>query len=198
MRIDALAVPRRCALALALALAVAVPAAIPALAQSQAPAPAAGDYDGAYLKRATILVGDLDRSLRIYRDILGFDAGPVFESAQGQSYSYTVFNIDKTARLRGTMLSAGERQVRTLAIFEVTGQPIAVPQSPRPVALVLDVRGRLPAIMEQVAALGLESFPTRPLKTPEGATGTEWAFVDPDGHLVVLYELSTPADAPAR
>lgn len=166
-----------------------------ALAQSQTTGEAKAPYAGSYLKRATLIVSDLERSLTIYRDLLGFDATPVWEMS-GNSYSYTVFNVDKAAKLRGAMLSAGDTQVRTLALFEVTGQPLAVPQSPRVAAVVIDARGRLAQVMRAVKAMGLESFPTRDLKTPEGATGTEWGFVDPDGHLVVLYELNQP-DTPS-
>ncbi|MFM2045438.1 MAG: hypothetical protein RLY86_4014 [Pseudomonadota bacterium] len=185
-------------LAIALAVSAALPAfvSLPALAQT-VPEAAAPAYGGSYVKRVTLLVSDLDRSLAIYRDILGFQAGPVFHSRQGESYSYTVFNIDPAATLRGTMLSAGERQVRTLALFEVAGQPITVTQSPRPAALVIDAEN-LPEVMRRITALGLTTFPTRPLKTPEGVTGTEWGFVDPDGHLIVLYELETDAPAPQR
>lgn len=154
-------------------------------------------YDGSYLKRATLIVSNLERSLAIYRDLLGFDATPIWEMS-GTSYSYTVFNVDPSAKLRGAMLSAGDTQVRTLALFEVTGQKVAVPQSPRAAAVVIDTRGRLSKVMEAVKAMGLESFPTRELKTPEGATGTEWGFVDPDGHLVVLYELNQPAPPTPR
>ncbi len=161
---------------------------------AEAPKPA---YDGSYLKRATLIVSDLERALTIYRDLLGFDATPIWEMS-GNSYSYTVFNVDKAAKLRGAMLSAGDTQVRTLAIFEVKGQPLTVPQRPRVAAVVVDTRGRLSKVMEAVKAMGLESFPTRPLKTPEGASGTEWGFVDPDGHLVVLYELDQPAPPTPR
>lgn len=164
-----------------------LPGALPAAAQQGPGDGTPAPYAGSLFKRVTLLVSDLDRSLAIYRDILGFQGGPIFESAN-TSYSYTVFNIDPKARIRGTMLSAGDAQVRTLAIFEITGQTVVVPQGPRPVAVVINARN-LPDVMKRIEALGLQTFPTRSLKTPEGATGTEWAFVDPDGHLVVLYEL---------
>lgn len=174
-------------------LVMTAPIAGPVAAQ---PSSAPGDYDGSFLKRITLLVADLDRSLRIYRDILGFEAGPVSEF-QPTSYSYTVFNIDKAARIKGSMLSAGPDQIRTLALFQIDGQKITVPQGPRPVAAVIRARN-LAKIKEEIGRLGLETFPPRALRTPEGATGEEWAFVDPDGHLVVLYELSAPEAAPKR
>jgi catechol 2,3-dioxygenase-like lactoylglutathione lyase family enzyme len=166
-----------------------------ALAQQVAPAAAPAAYEGSFLKRITLLVGNLERSLKIYRDILGFEAGEEFVSSP-TSYSYTVFSIDPKARIRGTMLSAGP-QVRTLALFEITGQPIVVPASPKPVAAVLRARN-LPKVKAAIEAMGLTSYPVRDLKTPEGATGLEWAFIDPDGHLIVLYELNATEAVPAR
>lgn len=151
---------------------------------------ATAEYHGPSFKRATLMVADIDRSLVIYRDILGFQGGQVNTSLP-TSYSYEVFNLDPKATLRTTMLSAGPSQVRTLALFEIKGQPIVTPQSPRPVAMVINAVN-LPQVMEKIKALGLTTIAPRPLKTPEGRTGTETAFIDPDGHLVVLYELTGP------
>lgn len=159
----------------------------PALAADTA-APA--QYQGPLFKRATLLVADIDRSLAIYRDILGFQGGEVRQSLP-TSYSYEVFNLDPKASLRTAMLSAGPSQVRTLALFEIRGQPITTPQSPRPVAMVINAVN-LPLVMEKIKAKGLTIIAPRPLSTPEGRTGTETAFIDPDGHLIVLYELTGP------
>ncbi|GGE86493.1 VOC family protein [Niveispirillum cyanobacteriorum] len=175
----------RCALLAALLLGP-----LTATSALAADAPAAMDYQGPSFKRATLLVADIDRSLAIYRDILGFQGGEVNNSLP-TSYSYEVFNLDPKATLRTSMLSAGPNQVRTLALFEIKGQPITTPQSPRPVAMVINAVN-LPAVMEKIKAKGLTTIAPRPLKTPEGRTGTETAFIDPDGHLVVLYELTGP------
>jgi catechol 2,3-dioxygenase-like lactoylglutathione lyase family enzyme len=79
-------------------------------------------------------------------------------------------------------------EVRALALTQVTG--IALPPSPplqlsAPVIRVQhhqDVQARL-------EALGLEVVGPRRSRTAEGHDFTEFAFTDPDGHLVVLYEL---------
>ncbi len=44
------------------------------------------------LKRVNLLVRDLDRSLAVYRDILGFRNAQVSQSSP-QSYSYPVFRL---------------------------------------------------------------------------------------------------------
>jgi len=177
--------PRRCALLAALLLSPMT------LGPAQAAEPvAAVEYQGPSFKRATLLVADIDRSLEIYRDILGFQGGTVNNSLP-TSYSYEVFNLDPKATLRTSMLSAGPNQVRTLALFEIKGQPIATPQSPRTVAMVINAVN-LQAVMEKIKAKGLTTIAPRPLKTPEGRTGIETAFIDPDGHLIVLYELTGP------
>ena len=176
---------RATVLALAAILATTAPA---ALAQT-APAPAAKEeYKGSFFKRSTLLVSDLDASLRIYRDLLGFRLDGISESSP-TSYSYDVFNIDKSAKMRMAMLSAGDQQVRTLALTEVRGQKLAIPDSPRAAAVVINVKN-IKDIMAKVSAMGLKTIPGRPSKTPEGIVFQEEAFVDPDGHLVVIYELN--------
>ncbi len=52
-----------------------------------------------HLKRVNLVVADLDRSLTVYRDILGFKVFEVSESPKS-SYSYPVFNFPKRARSR--------------------------------------------------------------------------------------------------
>jgi catechol 2,3-dioxygenase-like lactoylglutathione lyase family enzyme len=138
------------------------------------------------LKRVNLLVRDMERSLAIYRDILGFRLGPCTDSSP-ESFSYPVFRLPAEAKLRFCLLDS-TTEVRALALTQVTG--IALPPSPplqlsAPVIRVQhhqDVQARL-------EALGLEVVGPRRSRTAEGHDFTEFAFTDPDGHLVVLYEL---------
>lgn len=113
------------------ALLGAIPVAMPAHGERAAAPPEVA------LKRVNLLVRDMERSLAIYRDILGFrlfhcsDSGP-------QSVSYPVF--------------------------------------------------RSPA-QAQLEAAGLDVIEPRRSRTAEGRDFSELAFADPDGHLVVLYQL---------
>ena len=141
--------------------------------------------EGVLFKRATILVADIDRSLEIYRDILGFEVFQISESSE-DSYSYPVFKIPKEAKIRFATLSS-PTQVRTLALTEVTGIELPKPSAPLMTAGVIKVDD-LPAVMAKIEALGLEI--TEP-KVDEGTDFTfrEQAFIDFDGHLMVLYQI---------
>lgn len=153
---------------------------LPASAQTPA-APGA-----VQVKRPNLVVSDMDRALRIYRDILGFT---VFanEASGPESYSYPVFKFPRDAKLRMATLSTATG-VRILALTELKGAPLPPKPVPHRDAIVIEVRG-IEQIMEKVKAEGLPIVPPKPSKTPEGLTFIEQAFEDHDGHLVVLYEI---------
>jgi catechol 2,3-dioxygenase-like lactoylglutathione lyase family enzyme len=154
--------------------------------------PSIADWKGPSFKRMTIMVSNLDRTVMLWRDILGFE---VVISAQSgpDSYSYPVFNIAKNATIRYATVSAGPAQQRTFAFAEVKGQKIEVPQSPRVAAAVINSNGRLAEIIKQVTAEGLQVVPVTVLKSATQGVGIEQAFVDWDGHLIVLYEFPPTA-----
>jgi len=144
-------------------------------------------WDGPSFKRMTIMVSDLNRTVRLWRDILGFEV--VVNAPSGpDSYSYPVFNIAPGTAIRYAMVSAGPEQQRTLAFAELKGQPLQVPQSPRVAAAVINANGRLAEIIAKVSAEGLAVVPAVVLRSATQGIGTEAAFVDWDGHLIVLYE----------
>jgi catechol 2,3-dioxygenase-like lactoylglutathione lyase family enzyme len=153
---------------------------VPASAQT-APPPGA-----VQVKRPNLVVSDMDRALKVYRDILGFT---VFanEASGPESYSYPVFKFPKEAKLRMATLSTSTG-VRILALTELTGAPLPPKPVPHRDAIVVEVRG-LEQIMGKVKAEGLPIVPPKSSKTPEGLTFVEQAFEDHDGHLVVLYEI---------
>ena len=161
---------------------------LPALALllSACAATGAPDIEYPHYKRPNLLVADMDRSLAIYRDILGFEAGAIADSAT-DSYSYPVFKLPPEARMRYTYL--GEPgEARTFGLTEVRGMDMqAVSHRPHRTGHVIGVTG-LQAKIERLRALGLTL--TEP-KVAGGAefTFTEVAFTDPDGHLIVLYEV---------
>lgn len=144
-------------------------------------------WNGPSFKRMTIMVNNLDRTVKLWRDILKFEV--VVNNQSGpDSYSYPVFNIDKSAVIRYAMVSAGPEQQRTFAFAEVKGQKVVVPQSPRVAAAVINANGRLQEVLKLVAAEGLQVIAPTVLKSATQGIGTEAAFVDWDGHLIVLYE----------
>lgn len=144
-------------------------------------------YDGANFKRVTFVVADMDRSLQIYRDILGFTLDGIMDSSHA-SYSYPVFKIDPDATLRFATLSAGPEQVRTMALTEVKGMELPKPGVPFMTASVIRVDD-LDGAFKKLEALGLETVEPTIAERPGEFKFKEGAFVDFDGHLVVLYQM---------
>jgi len=151
-------------------------------AAAQAP-PVAGAVQ---IKRPNLVVSDMDRALRVYRDILGFKVFAL-EPSGPESYSYPVFQFPKDAKLRMATLST-DTAVRILALTELTGAPLPPKPVPHRDAVVIEVKG-IERIIERVKAEGLHVVLPKTSKTPEGMTFIEQAFEDFDGHLIVLYEI---------
>ena len=64
-------------------------------------------------KRITLVVADIERSLTVYRDILGFTINYI-QPSDKDSFSYPVFNIPKEADLNFATLDS-PTQERTFA-----------------------------------------------------------------------------------
>lgn len=148
---------------------------------------------GLRLQRPNLVVADLDRALRLYRDILGFRVDFIQDSPD-DSYSYPVFEIPHTASLRFAVLSANDEQPRSLALTEVRGIEIPGPELPRRNALVLNIE-RIDEVLASLAGEGLHVYPEERLETHDGRIGREIGFVDHDGHLVVIYRIDEAASA---
>ncbi|MCX6550070.1 MAG: VOC family protein [Acidobacteria bacterium] len=153
---------------------------VPAFAQT---APFVGAVQ---IKRPNLVVSDMDRALRVYRDILAFKVFAL-DASGPESYSYPVFKFPKEAKLRMATLST-ETGVRILALTEMKGAPLPPKPVPHRDAVVIEVKG-IEQVMEKVKAEGLSIVPPKLSKTPEGLTFIEQAFEDHDGHLIVLYEI---------
>ena len=147
---------------------------------------AAAPYSLPHYKRPNLLVADLERSLEVYGDILGFSQSEISTSAS-DSFSYPVFNIPKTARMRYTYLGELD-EARVFGLTEVKGVDLPkLPDRPLMSASVIGVTD-LPGKIDKIAALGLK---VTDRKVAGGAEFRflEQAFVDFDGHLIVLYEI---------
>lgn len=144
---------------------------------------------GLRLQRPNLVVADLDRALRVYRDILGFQVDFIKDS-DAASYSYPVFEIPAQAGLRFCVLSANDEQPRSLALTEITGVPLPVLPMPRRNALVLHIQA-IDAVLDALRAEGLKVYPEEVLETNDGRTGREIGFVDHDGHLIVIYRIDS-------
>ena len=144
------------------------------------------------VRRATLLVRDLERSIAFYRDVMGLELYDVAEryNADPASYGYTVFNIPKTARKRMALFNTSD-EVRGFAIEEVTGWEWSVQQSPR-AATVLFETDDIAGLAARLKAAGHTVFePQR--GTAYDTRFVELGFLDPDGHLITAYQY-TPGE----
>lgn len=140
-------------------------------------------------QRSNYVVADIERALKFYRDILGFDVVFIKDSPE-DSYSYDVFQISKTNKMRFAVLSAPQ-QPNVMALTEV---PDAKPMTstPRRSAIILETV-EIDRIVTQSKALGLTVYPEDKLITKDGREGREIGIVDADGNLVVIYLITKAA-----
>lgn len=154
------------------------------------PRAAADDYTGPLFKRQVIVVSDIERALRLYRDVLGFRQDSGINASESTSYTYDVLDVPRGARLRTSALNAGTRQIRTMLLIEVTGVPLPRQTGLRRAAAVVNANGRFAAIIAAVRGLGLPLREPHVLDSvdPKDGRGVEQAFEDWDGNVVLLYE----------
>ena len=136
-------------------------------------------------QRGNYVVRDIEKSLSFYRDVLGFSVAFIKDSPD-DSYSYPVFEIDYSNKLRFAVLST-EDQVRVMALTEVPAE-LAKQPMPRRAAIVLEV-GDVDAICTGARAAGLHVYDEEELHTHDGRVGREVGIVDFDDNLVVIYHI---------
>ncbi len=145
---------------------------------------------GVRFQRANYVVSDLDRALEFYCGILGMSV-EFQKDSEDDSYSYPVFEIDRSATMRFAVLNT-PGQPRVMALTEVRGVELPSPPMPRRAAIVLDVAD-IDGVVEKSRAAGLHVYPEEHLVTNDGREGREIGIVDADGNLVVIYHItSTP------
>jgi catechol 2,3-dioxygenase-like lactoylglutathione lyase family enzyme len=136
-------------------------------------------------QRANFIVKDIKQSLKLYRDVLGFELAFIKDSPD-DSYSYPVFEIDEQHKMRFAVLNT-EDQVRVMALTEVPADLEPVPH-PRRAAIVLEV-GDVDAVCEDARAAGCHVYEEEELHTHDGRVGREVGIVDYDNNLVVIYKI---------
>ncbi len=142
-----------------------------------------GDYEGVEFRRWSVLVSDLDRTIHLYRDILGLELGDISVDPD-TSYVYEIFAIDPSITTRHATFHAGEKK-RVLSVVEVRDQDLQKsPLTPRTSVALFNANGRFDAIVEQLRDEGFELMSPHRL----GKEGVEIGFLDFDGHLYALYE----------
>ena len=146
------------------------------------------NFDRLHIKRPCLLVADLERSLTIYCDILGFKLIYMSE-ASPSSYLYTIFKLPAAAKLKFAAFDT-EYESRALALTEVKGIELPPPTAPYRNAMVIRV-GQLAPAIAKIQELGLEIVKPNSFTTPPNLNFTEQAFYDYDGHLIMLFEMNT-------
>ncbi|MGD1856806.1 MAG: VOC family protein [Leptolyngbyaceae cyanobacterium] len=145
-----------------------------------------------HLKRPCLLIADLERSLTLYRDCLGFRLDYIGK-ADPDSYLYPVFQLPAEAQLRFAALST-EQEPRALALTEVKGYQLPPPARPHRGATVIRMPS-LAAVLPEIEKLGLCAISASSFSTPPNLRFTEQALCDFDGHLIVLYEVQQSDDS---
>ena len=138
------------------------------------------------LKRINLIVSDLDRSLEIYRDVIGMEVFEIKNSKKG-SYAYKVFNLPKNAEMRFASLNVGSKS-RGFSLTEIKNTELPSLDGIKMTTAVIQVEG-LREIYKKIVKMNLNSTAIDEDLTPEGEIFAEFSFTDYDGHLVVLYEL---------
>lgn len=146
---------------------------------------------GLHVKRPCLLIADLDQSLRLYQDILGFRLDYV-GVASPESYLYQAFQLPAQAQMRFAALST-EHEERALALTEVKGITLTPPPPPHRSGTVIQVEAVAPVI-DKIRTLGLKTVPPTHFTAPPNLAFTEQGFFDFDGHLIVLYDVTLQKD----
>ena len=137
-------------------------------------------------QRANFLVSDLDRALVLYRDTLGMTVDLIKESEE-DSYSYDVFEIDRSIKLNFVLLSY-ENQPRVMALTELGKNSLAKASHPRRSAIVIEVAD-VDALLNKALKNNFKIYREEKLVTHDGREGREIGILDDDGNLIVIYKI---------
>ncbi len=140
-----------------------------------------------YVHRTNFLVADLDRTLRVYRDILGFEvnavAGPITD------FMHDVLNIPAEADTRIAFVSSVPGKFGNIGFTEVKGVDLSQPTGLFPSVLIIEVQRDLEPLCDQLIEAGCEIKNIYRLSNP---ARNELLFTDNDGHRVILMQLDPP------
>ena len=137
-------------------------------------------------QRTNFLVSDLDRALVLYRDTLGMKVDLIKESEE-DSYSYDVFEIDRSIKLNFALLSY-ENQPRVMALTELGKDNLAKASHPRRSAIVIEVTD-VDDILNKALESNFKIYREEKLVTHDGREGREIGILDDDGNLTVIYKI---------
>ena len=146
-------------------------------------------YFGSTFGRVNIVVTDMERALRLYRDILGFRMD-ILKDSPPTSFSYPLFNVDKDVQLKRAFLSGGDEQPWTIALTEVEGIEPYAPPSPFRAAMVIESPGPVEELKAKLEAEGIKVDADWDIPEPAFAARRDLSFTDHDGHRLVVFVMS--------
>ncbi len=144
-----------------------------------------------YVHRTNLVVADIDRSLKIYRDILGFKVAfkvPI----RSAGIVHETFGLDDDVKARIAMLSMGKKDAlgrtqRPIGLSEVPGYE-APERDIYDTALIIEIdpEDDIQELYDRLSAEGLEMGRLMDLPIPKR---TEFPFTDYDGHRIIIMQL---------
>ena len=141
------------------------------------------------LKRVPIVVSDMERSLKLYRDILGLTVESD-KLMKPDAHDERVFNVPPGGLSRSVKFNLGPDQIRAIGLFEVKGYKGKDPKAPHDHGVVFRVN-RIDDIHTKAKAAGIRIVDFVDLTTSAGEKGRELTMLDPDGHLVLVYQVGS-------
>jgi catechol 2,3-dioxygenase-like lactoylglutathione lyase family enzyme len=140
-----------------------------------------------YIHRTNFVVADMDRALRLYRDILGFEVNSLGPASPLMD---NIFEIPAEADTRIAFLSSTEGGFGNIGITEVKGFDLPPAQNMFPTVFIIEIQREIDDMVAQLKAEGLEIKGVYDLKEP--LPRVEIVFTDHDGHRVLLMRLPRP------
>ena len=132
-----------------------------------------------------MVVADLERALKVYRDVLGYKVVQTSVVAP-DSYIRKVFRIPQSADVRSALLDGPDGSVRALYLAEVKGVKLPLEQSPAMMTVLLRIEN-WQQVLSGLNGLGLSTVGPSQFEA-QGGLITEISFTDSDGHLIVLFQ----------
>lgn len=141
------------------------------------------------LQRATLTVGDMDRSIAFYTDLLGFTVSG--DARYDTPALRTMFHIPDGVTPRLVLLDASPEQPRALALVHAEGLAVDADSNARHAPALVINTTQLDEILERAVAAGATVvLPATPLNDFAGNPfGREAMVLDPDGVRIVFFEL---------
>jgi catechol 2,3-dioxygenase-like lactoylglutathione lyase family enzyme len=138
------------------------------------------------VERVSVFVGDLDRALTFYRDVLGFEPDDVIDHERN-SFAHDVFGLNSDETVREVLLRSRDEKPK-FGLVEVRGTGLDIVTNRGRSALWVEVR-LFDRVIADARKLGLTVLKERSTENLSRQPVREQVVVDWDGNRIVLYSL---------